>query len=170
MPGKNCSGAKTLLVSGRERRPIPRLPIKLDIRTDRSYKLVAIKRGFQTFEQPIEFEPGKAEKTFTIDLVREDGTAGAVAVQPRPHRGPIRRPPPRRPQPKPPAGMGTLNINSIPVSLVVLDGQPKGTTPKVGLKVPAGPHTVVFVHKEKGRKVVRVNVPAGGTKSAVVRF
>jgi serine/threonine-protein kinase len=68
------------------------------------------------------------------------------------------------------AGNGTLNINSIPVSNVILDGRPLGTTPKAGLSVAAGAHTVVFVHAEHGRKVRSVNVPAGGSATAAVRF
>jgi serine/threonine-protein kinase len=51
-----------------------------------------------------------------------------------------------------------------------LDGRPLGTTPKVGLKVSAGAHSVVFVHAEHGRKATSVNVPAGGTATAAVRF
>ena len=68
------------------------------------------------------------------------------------------------------AGTGTLNINSIPVSNVILDGRPMGSTPQVGLSVPAGNHTVVFVHADHGRKSRVVNVPAGGAATAAVRF
>jgi serine/threonine-protein kinase len=67
-------------------------------------------------------------------------------------------------------GTGTLNINSIPVSKVVLDGRPVGSTPKVGVSVPAGTHTVVFIHPEKGKKSVSVTVKAGETKTAAVKF
>lgn len=67
-------------------------------------------------------------------------------------------------------GNGTLNINSIPVSKVVLDGRPLGNTPKVGLSVPAGTHTVTFVHSERGKQTVTVTVNAGETKTAAVKF
>jgi hypothetical protein len=67
-------------------------------------------------------------------------------------------------------GNGTLNINSIPVSKVILDGKPMGSTPKVGISVPAGSHTVVFIHPEKGRKSTTVVVKAGETKTAAVKF
>ena len=71
----------------------------------------------------------------------------------------------------PPAtGTGTLNINSIPVSKVILDGKPIGSTPKVGISVPAGSHTVVFIHPEKGKKSTSVTVKAGETKTAAVKF
>lgn len=75
-----------------------------------------------------------------------------------------------KPADKPATGNGTLNINSIPVSKVVLDGRPLGSTPKVGISVPAGSHTVVFIHPEKGRKSVSVTVKAGETKTAAVKF
>jgi hypothetical protein len=69
-----------------------------------------------------------------------------------------------------PAAMGTLNINSIPRSTVVLDGRPLGMTPQMGISVPAGPHSVVFVHPELGRKVGGATVKAGGTATVAVRF
>jgi len=67
-------------------------------------------------------------------------------------------------------GMGTLNINSIPVANVVLDGRPMGSTPLVGIKVSAGPHSVVFIHPEQGRKASGTTVKAGGTATVAVRF
>ena len=72
--------------------------------------------------------------------------------------------------PPPATGNGTLNINSIPVSKVILDGKPMGSTPKVGISVPAGSHTVVFIHPDKGKKSVSVTVKAGETKTAAVKF
>jgi hypothetical protein len=173
--GSNAEGAKVLLVSGSERRPIPKLPIKLDIRTDRSYRLVAIRKGFANFEQPIEFEAGKAERTFIVEL-----TAGATQEEAEPAESEsshsARRVASRSTtssagtSTKSAAkGTGTLNVNSIPASTILLDGTPKGTTPKVGLVVSAGPHTVLFVNKGV-RKAVSVNVPAGGKATAMTRF
>jgi serine/threonine-protein kinase len=51
----------------------------------------------------------------------------------------------------------------------VLDGRPLGQTPKVGIRVSAGAHTVVFV-SGSNRKVATVNVAAGGQKTVAVRF
>lgn len=68
------------------------------------------------------------------------------------------------------AGQGTLNINSIPVANVVLDGRPVGSTPLVGLKVSPGPHSVVFIHPEQGRKSAGATVKAGATSTVAVRF
>jgi serine/threonine-protein kinase len=65
---------------------------------------------------------------------------------------------------------GTLNVNSIPVSSILVDGRPMGSTPKMGLGVNPGIHTIVFVHPELGRKVVTVTVAAGQTQTAATRF
>ncbi|MGC4070093.1 MAG: PEGA domain-containing protein [Polyangiaceae bacterium] len=67
-------------------------------------------------------------------------------------------------------GQGTLNINSIPQSNVLLDGRPLGKTPRAGVSVPGGSHTVVFIHPEHGRKQVVVTVIPGRTATAAVRF
>jgi hypothetical protein len=69
-----------------------------------------------------------------------------------------------------PAGDATLNINSIPVASVVLDGRPMGSTPLVGVHVAPGAHSVVFIHPEKGRKASGTTVKAGGTATVAVRF
>ena len=177
--GNGADGAKVLLVSGSERRPIPRLPIKIDITTDKPWSIVATRAGFEDFKKDISFQDGKAEETFTIDLWEkgkapkpEPTSTGGQTATGGPDK-PDAVKPPTSGGPTPPvaaAGTGTLNINSIPVSNVILDGKPMGSTPKVGLSVPAGNHTVVFVHAEHGRKSRVVNVPAGGSATAAVRF
>ena len=65
---------------------------------------------------------------------------------------------------------GALNINSIPLSKVVLDGRPLGGTPRVRVPVVAGYHTVVFIHSVRGRIEKQVHVEAGSTVLAAVRF
>lgn len=177
-PGENAEGAKILLVSGKERRPLNKeLPVRLEVGTDKRYKIVATKDGYETYENFIEFDDGKAEKTFIISL-KESGDASDAAKDEPATRTPAAAPAPRftgAPAATPPAaaaaaGKGTLNINSIPVSKVILDGVPKGTTPVIGVKVAPGTHTVVFQHPEHGRKVRAVTVQAGKTATAAVRF
>ena len=149
-------------------------PVKLDIDPSESWKLMATKKGFQDFSQDLSFDDGQAEKTIRIELFE----VGKVpAVPPTTVTGPIGvRPPdtgtpPTTPTTAPaPGGSGMLNINSIPVSKVLLDGRPIGSTPKVGVSVPVGSHTVTFVHPEKGRKTISVSVKAGETKTAAVKF
>ena len=67
-------------------------------------------------------------------------------------------------------GMATLNIMSVPPANCVLDGRPLGQTPKPGVSVSAGTHTILFVHPEKGRKTQTVTVKGGETKPVIVKF
>lgn len=68
------------------------------------------------------------------------------------------------------SGTGTLNINSVPPTTVLLNGRPLGKTPKAGISVPAGSHTITFIHTDKGRKTVKVSVEGGGSKTVSVRL
>jgi serine/threonine-protein kinase len=80
---------------------------------------------------------------------------------------------PKRPANRRPsrATSGTLlNMNSIPVSNVILDGHVLGSTPVIGRAVSPGSHTVVFVHPDGKRKIVSTTVGAGERKTAYVRF
>jgi serine/threonine-protein kinase len=176
-PGDNADGAKILLVSGKERRPLNKeLPVRLEVGTDKRYKIVATKKGYEPYENFIEFDDGKAEKTFIISLkeasesVEDEGDDAPEATAPAPRRTPARQAPVRAARPAVAAAKGTLNINSIPVSKIILDGVPKGTTPVIGVKVSPGTHTVVFMHPQHGRKVRAVTVQPGKTATAAVRF
>lgn len=68
-PGQNAEGASVSLVSGAERRPLPRLPITVQIPIDNDYSVVAGKPGFADFEEALDFPAGQTERTFVIDLV-----------------------------------------------------------------------------------------------------
>lgn len=69
----------------------------------------------------------------------------------------------------PAGGQGRISINSIPIASVVVDGRPLGKTP-TSISVAPGPHTVMFIHPEQGRRVVSVTVKPGETAVAAVRF
>jgi serine/threonine-protein kinase len=68
------------------------------------------------------------------------------------------------------AASAFLNLNSLPISSVVLDGRPLGPTPLVGVSVTPGDHTVAFVHPELGRRSASIRVGQGERKAVVVRF
>lgn len=168
--GTNADDARVLLVSGNDRRALPKLPINLDIPTNRQHYIIATKPGFATFRAPLKFDDGQAEQTVEVNMVLAGGEAPAPAPPPISH--PPRPPITPQPRPSPPSGGGgsaTLNINAIPVSQIVLDGRPMGSTPKMGVSVPAGSHTVVFINGTD-RKSQSVSVAAGQTKVVVVRF
>jgi len=180
--GDNAEGAKVLLVSGQERRPITQLPITVDISVEKPYSIVANKKGFNDFEQRVAFEDGQAERTFLVNLVPAGSEAPAPTPAPAPAPAPIARTggsPAPAPAPAPAAvpaakpaatGNGTVNLNAIPPSNVLLDGRPMGQTPRMGVSVPPGPHTVVFVNAEHGRKSKSITVESGKTATVVVRF
>ncbi len=173
--GQNAQGARVVLVSGSDRRPIPQdklsgdRGLKIDITTDKPYRIEATKKGFSNYRKDIVFEDGQAEKTFEITMFE-------VGKEPPPDKQPVAtggtKPPPTGGGTEPPAatGNGTININSIPVSNVILDGRPLGQTPKTGISVSPGNHTVVFVHPEHGRKVRSAKVDSGKSVTVAVRF
>ena len=178
--GDNADGAKVLLVSGTERRPLPQLPITVDISVEKPYSIVATKKGFGDFEQRVAFDDGQAERTFVVNLSSGEApaaptptpTPAAVTPSPTPAtRAPVTSTPtPAAATPKPASGNGTINMNAIPASNVLLDGKPMGQTPRMGVSVSPGSHTVVFVNAEHGRKAKTVTIEAGKSATVVVRF
>ncbi|MCA9596250.1 MAG: PEGA domain-containing protein, partial [Myxococcales bacterium] len=81
-----------------------------------------------------------------------------------------RAPAARRAAPAAPAtAWATLSLNSIPISKVVLDGRPLGSTPKLSVRVKAGNHSVVFIGPG-GRVARSVSVASGGSKTVAVRL
>lgn len=147
--------------------------VKIDLPIDgKKYELTATRKGYVDFETDLEFTIENPVQTINLTLEKEGSG-------PEPEDTPEPAPAPRTsgtsspaPAPRPAAasGTGTLNINSIPVSSIILDGRPMGSTPKMGVSVSAGAHTVVFVHPEHGRKVYPVTVTAGKVSTAAVRF
>lgn len=94
----------------------------------------------------------------------------ALLPLPEPNVAPAAPIAPRPSIPRVERGTGFLNLNSIPASAVVLDGQPIGRTPRMNVAVKPGPHVVVFVHPEQGRRAQSVVTEAGATQTVAVRF
>jgi hypothetical protein len=167
------TGARVTLVSGADRKSIPQFPISVDIDTSKQWVIQATKLGFEDFRLPIVFDDGEAEKTFAVSL-NEKGKKKPDEKKPDTtdaHPTATATAKPDKPDVKvADTGNGTLNINSIPPSNCILDGRPLGSTPKAGVSVPAGTHTVIFVHSEKGRKQSTVTVKGGETKTVAVKF
>jgi serine/threonine protein kinase len=76
--GPGAEGAEVILKSGDTQVPLPPLPVQLDVETDKSYAVVARKPGFVSYEEPLTFENGQAEKTFSIELAELPKSAGAA--------------------------------------------------------------------------------------------
>lgn len=162
----SASGAKVILETGNERRSLPSLPMDLQIDTSKPHRLVASKRGYSDYSETISFEDGEPEREFVIDLEANE--------EPDPPSGGQTRPNPRPPsggrdRSAAPSGQATLSLNSIPASKVILDGRPLGDTPKVGISVEPGSHTVMFV-RDGERQTKSVTVAPGEKKTVVHRF
>jgi len=179
--GMNADGAKVMLVTGDERRPIPRLPLAVELESNKAYSIVAEKRGYARYEKRIDFDDGQAEKTFVIDLTSGSSApdVGSISAPERttPRSAPAftapAAPAPAAPAPAAPKAAAGANASltfaSTPPSNVIFDGRPLGKTPK-SATVPPGAHTVVFVHPEFGRKAKTVNVNPGQKATLQVKF
>jgi len=175
--GANADGAEVTLKVGDSRRVLPALPVRLEVETDRTHVLIARKKGFANFEEPITFEDGQAEKTLEITLTersaevapnrprrlglatgsRTEGAEAAAEEQPEEVAEPE------------PTGNATLNLTSTPPSNVLLDGKPLGTTPLRGISVEPGTHRVIFIHGAE-RKPKTVEAAPGSDQTVSVSF
>lgn len=162
------TGASLTLVSGSERIPVnnPSNPVELD--ATKNWRLEASRSGFEDLSFDLDFG-NEAEKTFVVQL-SETPKAAAPAAAPRTPATQAKAATPKATAKASGGGTCKLNINSIPVSNVILNGRPLGGTPKLGVSVPAGSHTVIFVHPELGRKSTRASCSAGETKTVAMRL
>jgi hypothetical protein len=151
--GANADGADITLECGRDRRVIEP-PTKVEIEVDKRCDVKARRAGFLPFVQKVTFSDDEPEQVVKVVLNRGGGGGGHIA--------------PRTPPPTP-GGSGSISVNSIPVSAVLVDGRPVGKTPN-RVSVSAGRHSVVFIHPQKGRKAVSVVVQPGQNAVAAVRF
>jgi serine/threonine-protein kinase len=199
LAGKHAEGASVYIVSGNERRPVPTLPARIAVPVGKTYEVVAEKLQHDRFTSSVAFSPNDERRTVTIDLgepdaieildvtkssaARSSEAAQATATsnvklapkkaEPTPTPEPVARrapaPPPARTH-QAASTTGKISIVSVPPAFALLDGRPVGRTPLYGVSVTPGPHTVVFIHPEHGRKTRTVEVPAGGVGMAVGRF
>lgn len=170
--GSNAEGAQVMLVSGNERRPIPRFPLAVELEADKAYSIVAEKRGYARYEKRIDFDDGQAEKVFEIELSSSASADPPVSTGGPSTGGGSRSTPAVAAAPAPAAGAGkkaTLTFTSTPPSNVVFDGRPLGKTPK-SATVDPGPHTILFIHPEHGRKAKTINVNPGQKATLTVKF
>ncbi|HEX7670893.1 MAG TPA: carboxypeptidase regulatory-like domain-containing protein, partial [Polyangiaceae bacterium] len=185
--GPGADGARVLL----DGRLVPELPATIEVPAGKQLTLVATKSGYSTYRRNVSFEDGVAEKSFEITMAEggsEETASAPAADEPAPtqhsmgkttaathHATPAPAPAPapgpvRAASRTPGKGKAVLNINSIPVTNVILNGRPIGATPKVGVQVTPGPQTVVFVHATLGRKVQTGTVGEGETKTFMAKL
>jgi serine/threonine-protein kinase len=170
--------ARVYIVSGTDRRELPMLPISVDIDTAKSWSLEGSKPGYEDYRQPISFDDGQAEKTYTVTLEPKAAAPAPISQGFFGGGSPAPRPAPQPPPPPANDGQGGgggseafLNINSIPASTCYLDGRSLGSTPKMHVSVKPGAHSVKFVDSDDGlTKTISVSVGAGETKTAATKL
>jgi hypothetical protein len=166
--GHNAEEAEVTLKVGDSRRVLPALPVRLEVETDRPHILIAKRRGFATFEEPITFEDGQAERTIEIALTERPQDAR----RPRPAEaapGMEGSAPEAPAPPSEPLGLATLQLTSTPPSNVLLDGKPLGTTPLRDVSVEPGSHRVIFIYGAE-RKPKTIEAAAGSNQTVSVSF
>jgi serine/threonine-protein kinase len=168
--GEGAEDAEVTLKVGDSRRVLPPLPVRLEVETDRPHVLIARRKGFAAFEEPIVFDDGQAEKTIEITLTEraEDPRRRRAAAPGTRTEGDA----PEPTEPEPPAPVATtakLIITSTPPSNVLLDGKPLGTTPLRDISVEPGSHRVIFIHGAE-RKSKIINAEAGSNPTISETF
>jgi hypothetical protein len=178
--GDGAAGAKVMLKLGGKELRLPPLPVTLEIDTSEPHTLLARRKGYQSFEQPLTFEAGQAEKTFSVSLEK---VAKRPAARESKRKSPRRsaRPAPRRArqdqearEPRPAAeasapAPASFDFRSTPEASVLLDGMPMGTTPLLDVPVSLGSHRVIFIHGGQ-RKALVVTGTAGKNRTVSARF
>ncbi len=171
-------GARVVLVSGADRRDLPKLPITLDIDTSKAWFLEATKLGYNDFRKAVEFDDGQAEKTFRVALDLK-GVVPVVSLAPVPTVPVAPTVPPTAPlttsapteSAAPVRSEAFLTMNSIPPSQVYLDNRLLGMTPKIGYPVTPGTHIVKFVNLDLNvTRILTVTVGPGETKQAIAKL
>ncbi|NRA34771.1 MAG: hypothetical protein HRU17_15675 [Polyangiaceae bacterium] len=148
-------------------RPVAPLPAKLILDLKTPHELVAKRSGYATLRKTLSFSAGQDVLDIEVQLSPKE-LAKAPAGPAQTTRAGSRASAPARASSS--RGQSVLNINSVPMSRVVLDGRPLGTTPRMGVKVSPGVHTIVFTHPKHGRKVTSTQVNPGATQTIAVRF
>jgi hypothetical protein len=150
-----AAGANVEVVGGNERRVIETLPARLEAAPG-SYEVHARRPGFFAFETRVELTATSPEPEVRIALTRITPLNSGLATRVLADGNGT-------------GSSGTLSITSSPPANIVLDGRPLGKAPR-SVDVPAGNHTVTFVHPKYGRQSVTVNVSPDQTTSASADF
>jgi hypothetical protein len=167
--GAEADGARVEVVGGGERRELTTLPLKLEAGPG-EYQIRAKKAGFPPFETSVTLSAASPDIAVVVEFGKtaHGGAYRALTASSDDSTSPNDAPA-LNGTASTASGTGSLNITSSPPSSVVLDGRPLGKAPRI-VDVPAGSHTVVFIHPKYGRQSVTVNTLPGRTTSASADF
>jgi serine/threonine-protein kinase len=155
------------------------LPYDGQVDASKRHHLVAKRRGFEDFEAYVEFSATERERELNIQLMPKsagddssnDGARASESRRSSASRGSRRATEAKTSsEPSEATGKAKLSLTSDPPANVLLDGKPIGRTPKMGLSVAAGTHTVLFVHPTLGRARASAKLEAGQSKTLRARF
>ncbi|HEX2735047.1 MAG TPA: PEGA domain-containing protein [Polyangiaceae bacterium] len=174
---EQLSGA-TVLIDGAQ----VRLPFDKELDSSRRYHVQARRAGYDDFDAWVDFSSGDRDKSLNILLMPKQGNAEMPrADEPPPERAMAANfasEAPRRSSGRgarnassaEATGQSRLNLLSDPPAMVLLDGKPIGQTPRMGLKVEPGPHSVLFIHPTLGRARASAKLEPGQSKTLRARF
>ncbi|MGC4091710.1 MAG: PEGA domain-containing protein [Polyangiaceae bacterium] len=166
--GSGSEGARVSITRGSEEREV-KLPTDIELTPGPSLHVRATRKSFDDFNADVTFNEKEPNQALVVTLTTPDATAISRVAGPAPLPIHLDETPSPSPAVVQPGAPGTLNVNSIPISNVLVDGRPVGSTPQK-LTLSAGKHSLVFVHPSLGRQVLNVNVVAGQNAVAAVRF
>ncbi len=157
------------------------LPYEAQVDASKRHHLVAKRRGYEDFEAYVEFSASERERELNIQLMPKsaggsESPSAEASQASEPRRSSASRSSRRataakaESEPSKATGKATLSLTSDPPANVLLDGTPIGRTPKMGLSVAAGTHTVLFVHPTLGRARASAKLEAGQSKTLRARF
>lgn len=174
--GPGLEHAAVEVIGGPQRKAVVDLPARIEVAANGKYLVRATRPGYQDYEAEVTFAEGETEKEVRIELRPAHAAGSPGWTQPNPVV--LEESVPRSNSAgtlspsgagASPSGAGTLSLNSIPISSVLVNGRPVGSTPRQ-IQLPPGSHSVIFVHPKLGRKSMNVNVLPGKTAIAATRF
>lgn len=161
--GEGAEGATVEIIGESERRELERLPATLEVAPG-EYRIRGTREGYAPFETTAVLSASRPAVDVVVALAT-GAAAGPAALRSRAELTPATG----KRASAALATQGTLDISSNPPTNVVLDGRPIGKAPRL-VPISPGPHTVVFIHPQRGRMSLNVNVKAGETTTAAVGF
>jgi serine/threonine-protein kinase len=159
-----------------------RLPYDKELDASRRYHVQVRKAGFDDFETWVEFSNEDREKRLDIQLsarqAAAERSAGPEHIESGDRLAAAAAPSESRRSSRSRASSGggeatdqsRLNLLSDPPSMVLLDGKPIGQTPRMGMMVSPGTHSVLFIHPTLGRARASAKLDAGQSKTLRARF
>ncbi|MGQ0508099.1 MAG: serine/threonine protein kinase [Myxococcaceae bacterium] len=185
-PAANPKAVNTLVVETQPQgalvfldgKEVGRAPVEVIGLMAGDHTLSAKMAGYLPTDQKVNVRRSSQRTQVVLPLTRDTEpspeTPAPITSKPKPppQRRPqpltTDRPPPRKPQP---AQTGVLTLDTVPWTNVFMNGKPLGTTPLVGVSLPAGKQQFHLVNESKSLDtVVEIVIPAGDAVTKKLHF